>query len=104
MKIFLVLHHEIMGPPDDYRADEMVFYTASSLKKALAMIKKSHVSKWSWWEIQRHNLDECEWPERVGLYGPRGGKLAKAPFEKCVAIFLQEWKTGRFKTNPEQSP
>jgi hypothetical protein len=38
MKIFIVLHHEIMGPLDNLRADEMVFFTASSLKKALNLI------------------------------------------------------------------
>jgi len=34
MKAFIVLHHEIMGTPDDYRADEMVFYIGSSMKKS----------------------------------------------------------------------
>ena len=44
MKIFIVLHHEIMGTPDDCRADEMVFYTCDSLKKALNLkIGRAHV-------------------------------------------------------------
>jgi len=90
MKIFIVLHHEIMGAPDDYRADEMVFYTASSMKKALDLIKKSGVSRWSWWEIQMQDLDKREWPEHVGYYGLRGGRLAKPPYEKCVEVFKKE--------------
>jgi hypothetical protein len=51
MKIFLVLHHEIMERKDHFFADEMVFYTAKSLEAAVEMIKKSHVARWSWWEI-----------------------------------------------------
>jgi hypothetical protein len=87
MQVFLVLHHEIMGLPGNYRADEMVFYTARSLKKALELIKKAHVSKWSWWEVQVSDLDNIEWPEHVGYFGRRGGKIAKPPYDKCVAIF-----------------
>lgn len=97
MKIFIVLHHEIMGTTDDdLRADTMVFYTASSLKKALDLIKKSGVCRWSWWEIQVQDLDSHDWPERVGYYGPRGGKLAKPPYDKCVAIFKNRPSIWRF--------
>ncbi len=87
MKIFIVVHHEIMGPPDDLRDDEMQFYTASSLKKALKLIRESHVDRWSWWEIQVQELDGHEWPEHVGYYGPRGGKLAQPPVEKCKQLY-----------------
>lgn len=90
MKIYIVLHNEIMGSSDNYRADEMVFYTCSSTEKALGLIKKSRVDRWSWWEIQVHDLDCDEWPEHVGYYGFRGGKLKKPPFEKCVEIFKKE--------------
>ncbi len=90
MRIFIVLHHEIMGTPDNYRADEMVFYTASSMKKALDLIKKTGVSRWSWWEIQMQDLDNFNWPEHVGYYGLRGGRLAKPPYEKCVERFKKE--------------
>ena len=90
MRIFIVLHHEIMGTPDNYRADEMVFYTASSMKKALGLIKKSGVCRWSWWEIQVQDLDNMDWPEHVGYYGLRGGRLAKPPYEKCVEVFKKE--------------
>ena len=37
MKIFIVLHHEIMGTPEDCGADEMVFYTCDSLKKTISL-------------------------------------------------------------------
>ena len=87
MKIFLVLHHEIMGTPGDCRADEMVFYSCTSMKKALGLIKKSRVVRWSWWEIQSQELNSRDWPEHVGYYGPRGGTLAKPPYDKCVALF-----------------
>lgn len=90
MKIFIVLHHEIMGPRDDCRADEMVFYICTSLKKAIALIKKSSVDRWSWWQIQTQDLNSMEWPEHVGYYGLRGGQLAKPPYEKCVEIFKKE--------------
>lgn len=99
MKLFHVFHHEIMGATNAPRTDEMLFYTASTLKKALAMIKRSHVSKWSWWEIQTQELDTMEWPKHLGSYGPRAGKLKKsqaaAHYEKCLAIFLEERKHGR---------
>ncbi|HEV3343705.1 MAG TPA: hypothetical protein VG125_25255 [Pirellulales bacterium] len=91
MKVFIVLHHEIMGTPENHRCDEMVFYTASSIKTALALIKSSGVCRWSWWEIQRQELNGSDWPEHVGYYGLRGGKLAKAPYDKCVAIFKKEY-------------
>ena len=88
MKVFIVLHHEIMGlPPHGCRADEMLFYTCTSMKKALELIKKSHVDRWSWWEIQVQDMDNLEWPEHVGYYGRRGGKLAKPPYEKCLELF-----------------
>jgi len=87
MKIYIVLHHEIMGALDDCRADEMVFYTCDSLKEAINLIRKSSVEQWSWWEIQSQELNSHDWPEHVGYYGLRGGKLTKAPYEKCVALF-----------------
>lgn len=93
MKIFIVLHNEIMGTPQNWRADEMVFYTCTTMKKALDLIKKSAVVRWSWWEIQQQELDSQEWPEHVGYYGRRGGKLAKPPYEKCVEIYKKEGQT-----------
>lgn len=90
MKIYIVLHHEIAGPPEYLRADEMVFYTASSMKKALDLIRRTGVELWSWWEIQIQDLDSPKWPEHVGYYGHRGGKLAKPPYDKCKKIFLKE--------------
>lgn len=90
MKIYLVLHHEIMGSLDNLRVDEMVFFTARSFEKAIELIKKSHVVKWSWWEIQVHELDSDDWPESLGLFGPRGGRLTKSPHEKSVELFKQQ--------------
>lgn len=89
MRIFIVLHHEIMGSPEDYRTDEMVFYTCDSLKKAINLIRKSGVDRWSWWEIQSQELNSHDWLEHVGYYGLRGGKLAKAPYDKCVERFKE---------------
>jgi hypothetical protein len=65
----------------------MVFWTTSSMKKALGLIKNSGVCSWSWWEIQVQDLDSHEHPEHVGYYGLRGGKLTKPPHDKCVALF-----------------
>ena len=93
MKVFLVLHHEILGTPQDCRADEMVFYTCSSMKKAIDLIRKSGVVRWSWWEVQVHDLNSSEWPEHVGYYGRRGGKLARPPYSKCVEIYRKERHT-----------
>lgn len=90
MKVFLVVHHEIMGTPDNCRVDEMVFYTCTSLKRALGLIKKSRVDRWSWWEIQSQELNRLDWPEHLGLYGPRGGELAKPPFDKCVELYKRK--------------
>ncbi|MBI1248259.1 hypothetical protein GC197_10535 [bacterium] len=93
MKVFIVLHHEIMGTPDNCRADEMVFYTCTSMKKALELIKNSSVDRWSWWEIRVQETDRLELPEHVGYYGRRGGKLTKPPYEKCVEIFKNQPRT-----------
>ena len=71
MKIFIVLHDEIMGTPEDCRADEMVFYTCDSMKKAINLIRKSGVDRWSWWEIQSQELNRLDWPEHVGYYSLR---------------------------------
>jgi hypothetical protein len=95
MRIFIVLHHEIMGAPGEYWADEMAFYTARSLQKAIGLIKQSSVSQWSWWETQVSNVDGLDWPQRVGYFGLRGGKLAKQPYEKCVAIFEERGEARR---------
>lgn len=94
MKLFHVLHHEFMGVIEPPLADEMLFYTASSLKKAIAMIKRAHTCPWSWWEIQVQDLDRQEWPEHFGYYGPRGGKLAAQPWAKCLALFQAARKRG----------
>jgi hypothetical protein len=97
MKILLVLHHEIMGTPGKYRADEMVFWTTSSIKKALDLIRRSGGCNWSWWEIQVQELDSQEdHPKHVGYYGLRGGKLAKPPYDKCLALFKKRPKAWRF--------
>ena len=89
MRIFIVLHHEIMGRNDDLRADEMVFFTCTSFERAIGLIRKVRVDPWSWWEIQTQELDGDEWPEHVGYYGRRGGKLSKPPYEKCVERFRE---------------
>ena len=70
-----------------YEYDEMVFYTCDSMKKALRLIKKSRVDRWSWWEIQSQELNSLEWPQHVGFYGARAGALPKPPYDKCVALF-----------------
>jgi hypothetical protein len=91
--IYIVLHHEIMdfggGEPRD---DEMVFYVVSSFAKAIARIKASGVSPYSWWEIQKQILDDpnCDTPEHVGYYGLKGGKLKSPPYEKCIEIFKRK--------------
>jgi len=93
MRIFILLHHEIMNTTGNCFADEMVFYTCTSMKKAIELIKKSGVVRWSWWEIQTQDLNSREWPEHVGYYGLRGGKLAQPLYEKCVELFKKERRT-----------
>jgi hypothetical protein len=95
MRIYIVLHHEIMGTRKNYRCDEMVFFTCSSMKRAFGLIKSANVCRWSWWEIQVH---DCEWPEHVGYYGLRGGKLAKPPYDKCVEFFKAWSEKNNFET------
>ena len=92
MKIYIVLHCEIMGLDNYFRIDEMVFYTADSLEKAVELIKSSRTDPWSWWEIQVQELNGHDWPVRVNLYGPRGGILKKTPYEKCINLFKQHLK------------
>ena len=83
-KIYIVLHHEIFSGP---RVDEMVFTVCSSMDKALDFIKSCRVDPYSWWEIQESFLDNREWPDHVGYYGLRGGKLKKEPYEKALAAY-----------------
>jgi hypothetical protein len=89
VKVYIVLHHEIFPNGNGYRADEMVFYVVSSMKKALEAIRVSHVAPYSWWEIQEQLLDDPDrnWPEHIGYYGRRGGKLSKPPYDKAVAQY-----------------
>ena len=68
----------------------MVFYTCDSLKKAIYLIRESGVGRWSCWEIQSQELNGHDWPEHVGYYGLRGGKLSKPPNDECVEIFKTE--------------
>lgn len=90
MKLYIVLHHEIFYGG---RADEMTFFVASSLKKAIKMIKDSYgVSSYSWWEIQSYELDTLDWPEHVGWYGRKGGKLRSPPIEKATKAYNEEFK------------
>jgi hypothetical protein len=89
-KVYIVLHHEIMGGKERPVRDEMVFFVASSLAKAISLIKISGVCRWSWWEIQEQQLDSHDWPTHIGYYGLRGGKLKKPPaFDKCVQLYLE---------------
>jgi hypothetical protein len=76
MKIYLVIHSEVSSSG---HVDEMVFYTTSSIEKALDLIKKSRVDLGTWWEIQEQDLDGSEWPTHVGWYGRNGGKLKTKP-------------------------
>jgi hypothetical protein len=86
MKIYLVIQNQRTAPREEwYRVGETVFYTTRTLAKAFELIKKSRVAKWCWWEIKSHDLDSDEWPEQIGYFGPRGGKLTrKAIIKKCV--------------------
>jgi hypothetical protein len=99
-KIYIILHHEIF---EDGRGghvvDEMVFQVVSSMTKALAYIKISHVAPYSWWEIQEQILDDPDyvWPEHIGYYGRKAGKLKKPPWEKCIAIFKKGTGRPNFK-------
>ena len=94
MKIYIVLHHEIFynGGDVPYRADEMVFYTASSMENALKMIRKAGVDCWSWWEIQSQRVDDPsgDWPEHVGYYDRRGRQIESPPFDKCVKLYKRK--------------
>jgi hypothetical protein len=71
VKVYIVLHHEIVQNGKGYRTDEMVFFVVSCMKKALEAIKQSHVDPYSWWEIQEQILDDpaLNWPEHVGYSG-----------------------------------
>lgn len=89
MKVYLLLHHEIFRDGKKYRTDEIVFHIVSSKEKALQAIKTYSVNPYSWWEIQEHTVDdpECNWPQHVGYYGLRGGKLKKQPYAKAVEAY-----------------
>lgn len=84
MKVYLVIHYEIMTGEV---VDAMLFHTASSLPKAIEYIKHSGVDCYSWWEIQVQKIDDKEWPEHLGWFGRRGGKIKKPPIEKAIEAF-----------------
>lgn len=83
-KIYILLHHEIMYGP---RVDEMVFGVWTSMSKVIDCIKKYRVAPYSWWEIQEGRLDGSDWPEHVGWYGLKGGKLEKEPYNKALKAY-----------------
>ena len=78
-----------MGLPPNLRMDEMVFYTASSFRKAKALLKASKVDKWSYWEIQFQKLNEQDWPEKVGYYERNGKKIKHPNYDKYEKRFLK---------------
>lgn len=88
MKVYLVIHHEIMSSDNhEEQVDPMLFHTASSFPNAIAYIKKSRVEPYSWWEIQEQTIDDFDWPVHVGWFGLRGGKLRKMPIVKAIEIY-----------------
>jgi hypothetical protein len=88
VKIYLVLHHEIMQRGrNHYFADDVVLHVASSPRKALAHVRSTSVAPFSWWEIQEQTVDDEEWPTHLGWYGRRGGKLKHPPFARAVEVY-----------------
>mgnify|MGYP007120766191 FL=1 len=94
MKIFHVLHHEIFytGGIVEYRADEMLFHTCSTLKNAIKYIKTSSVEPWSWWEIQEHRVDHQDWPSHFAYYDYRGRKIDSPPYDASVKMYKRKCK------------
>jgi hypothetical protein len=109
MNIYLVIHHEIGEPMGEaHCVHAMVFNTTRTLAKALKIIKTGYVARYSWWEIQSQELDSDERPEHIGFFGPRGGKLAKAPYEKCIALYekdelIMKWRRANERDQPDPS-
>jgi hypothetical protein len=80
-----VVYQQLMKPGHELLSS--MIRKAGDWNKAINLIRKSGVYRWSWWGIQTQELNNPDLPEHIGYYGLRGSKLAKAPYEKCVELF-----------------
>ena len=87
--VWVVMHYEIMGLPDQPRVDSVQFHVASSLGKAEEYVRRSHVASYSWWQVHPHVVDtaDVDEGEEVYYYSHRGTRLKMAPTKRSIAAF-----------------
>ncbi len=87
--VWVVMHYEIMGPPDSPWPDSVQFHVSSSLEKAEEYIRSSNVAAHSWWQVHPHVLDSTDPDEgdKVHHYSHQGAPLTAAPTPQAIAAY-----------------
>jgi hypothetical protein len=87
--VWVVMHYEVMGLPDNYRVDSVQFHVSSSRDKAEEYVRRVRVDAHSWWQVHPHVLDAADFAEgeEVYYYSYRGARLRAAPTGRAVAAF-----------------
>lgn len=87
--VWVVMHYEIMGPPNSPWVDSVQFHVSSSLEKAEEYIQRTHVSAHSWWQVHPHVVDSADFDEgeEVHYYSHRGTRLKAAPTRRSITAF-----------------
>lgn len=90
--IWVIMHYEVMGLPENSHIDSVQFHVSSSRKKAEEYIRSSGVASHSWWQVHPHLLDAkgddavVEGKE-VYYYSHRGAPLKSAPIRRATNAF-----------------
>jgi hypothetical protein len=87
--VWVVMHYEIIGVPDDPQVDALQFHVSSSLRKAEEYVRKMWVDAHSWWQVHPHVVDaaDCHEGEEVYYYSRRGARLRAAPTGRAITAF-----------------
>jgi hypothetical protein len=87
--VWVVMHYEIMGLPDNYGVDSVQFHVSSSLARAEEYIRGVRVDAHSWWQVHPHVIDTADFTEGedVCYYSHRGARLRAAPTRRAIAAF-----------------
>jgi hypothetical protein len=88
--VWVVMHYEIIGMPDNYWVDALQFHVSSTLARAEKYIRNCHVDTHSWWQVHPHVVDGTDFlteGDEVYFYSRRGTRLKAAPTKKAIATF-----------------
>lgn len=89
--VWVVMHYEIMGPPENIRVDSVQFHVSSTLVEAEVYLRAMSVDSHSWWQVHPYIIDSNEFDEgeEVYYYTHRGTQLKTAPVSRAIAAYRQ---------------